>query len=94
MGREKTYFMLYNISQYKETIKIMMRHGGIVSNMAKKLGYPEKELVNYIKAEGLDIELSRRGWEWKNKRGSKGMKRRRVRARKVGSVRWKKENQS
>ena len=64
MGREKTYFMLYNISQYRETIKIMMRHGGIVSNMAKKLGYPEKDLVNYIKAEGLDIELMRRGWKW------------------------------
>lgn len=84
--------MVHKISHYKETIKIMMRHGGVVSDMAKQLGHPEKALIDYIKSEGLDIELRRRSWKWKNNTGPKGMKRRRDRTRKVGSIRWKQEN--
>ena len=79
------------LNGYKEAIKIMMRHGGAVDNIAIQLGYPEEVLVNYIKTEGLDVQLKRRKWKWKEKKGSP-VKRKRRRERKVGSVRWHKEN--
>jgi hypothetical protein len=57
---------LPNVSVYKEGILTMMRYGGAVDSIAKDLGIPEKILVDYIKAEGIDKQLSRRSWKWKS----------------------------
>ena len=59
---------LPNVSAYKESILTMMRYGGAVDKIAKDLGFPEKSVVDYIRAEGIDIQLSRRSWVWKSSR--------------------------
>ena len=57
---------LPNVSAYKESILTMMRYGGAVDKIAKDLGFPEQVVVDYIKAEGIDKQLSRRSWKWKS----------------------------
>jgi hypothetical protein len=56
---------------YRETIVVMMRYGGCVDQIAKDLGMSEGRLVDYIRLEGLDVELGRRSWRWKSKSGKK-----------------------
>ena len=69
MGRWKKELHLPSLAGYRETIIVMMRHGNSVDRIARDLGYPEKMVVDYIKAEGIDILLSRRSWTWKEKKG-------------------------
>ena len=79
------------LNGYKEAIKIMMRHGTSVDSIAMRLGCKEQVLVDYIKSEGIDLQLRRRAWKWKGNQGNP-VKRKRKRDRKVGSVRWLHEN--
>ncbi len=69
MGRWKKELHLPSLAGYEEIIIVMMRHGNSVERIAKDLGYPEKRVVDYIKAEGIDILLSRRSWTWKENKG-------------------------
>ena len=82
---------LQELSGYKEAIEIMMRHGTSVDSIAKRLWCEEKILIDYIKSEGIDVQLRRRAWKWKENQGNP-VKRKRKRDRKVGSVRWLQEN--
>ena len=68
MGRWKKEVHLPSLAGYKEIIIVMMRHGGAVDRIARDLGYPEKKVVDYIKAEGIDMLLNRRSWTWKETR--------------------------
>lgn len=60
-----------NPAVYRETIVVMMRYGGCVDQIAKDLGMRESTLVDYIRLEGLDVELGRRSWRWKSVTGKK-----------------------
>ena len=50
------------INQYHEAIIIIMSYGISVDYIAEKLDLPEKRLVDYIKKEGLDKQMTRRPW--------------------------------
>ena len=50
------------INQYHEAIIIIMSYGISVDYIAEKLDLPEKRLVEYIKKEGLDKQMTRRPW--------------------------------
>ena len=56
---------LVHLDSNRETIIVMMRYGGAIDQIAEELGYPEQELVEYIKSSGIDKQLSRRSWQWK-----------------------------
>lgn len=51
---------------YRETMVMMMRYGNNVDQIARDLGMQETTLVNFIKKEGIDKDLSRRSWKWKS----------------------------
>ena len=73
-----------NLSMYRETIVVMMRYGGCVDKIARDLGMEEDDLVRYIRDEGLDVRLSRRGWRWKTEGGLRRKKRAQARGGKWG----------
>tara|TARA_Y100000034_G_scaffold80863_1_gene96963 strand:- start:1078 stop:1371 length:294 start_codon:yes stop_codon:yes gene_type:complete len=73
-----------NLSMYRETIVVMMRYGGCVDKIARDLGIVESDLVRYIREEGLDDQLSRRGWRWKTEGGLRRKKRSQARGGKWG----------
>ena len=71
MGKWGKDMVEANPAVYRETIVVMMRYGGCVDQIAKDLGMRESTLVDYIRLEGLDVELGRRSWRWKSVTGKK-----------------------
>ena len=56
------------LEAYEEAIKIMMRHGGSLDDIAVKIGVPEDYLIGYLEEKGILEQLKNRSWSYKRKK--------------------------